>query len=138
MQVANDMFAMTQIVMKQLESAYKTVHAYRTKSSLGICSGDIAEQDVPWLTLFEEFNLPMKSKEEVEKLERALEKSSEFLKFFVRSPFSIYFLFPAVILNIFFKDSSHCTDCEEFISNSKIDIGRFYLFIDVQESHHPI
>lgn len=84
MQLAVDMFAIAQVVTKQLKIACETVHTFRTKSSLGICRGDIAERDVPWLTLFHRFNMPLKSKEEVEALEQELEKSSDFLKFFVR------------------------------------------------------
>lgn len=137
-QMATHMFAIAQIVTKQLKSACETVHTYRTKSSLGICGGDIAEQDVPWFTLFQNFNLPMKSKEEVEALEQELEKSSDFLRFFVRLNFPMLFFIFGRKFASFFVDLSHCTDREESLSISKIDIGRFYLFIDVKRSHSLI
>lgn len=84
-QMVGSMSAALGVAMNHLKSACETIHSYRTKSTLGVSDTKVAEADLPLLTLFEQYNLPLQTKEEVDKLEAELESSNDFLKFFVGS-----------------------------------------------------
>lgn len=82
-QMVQSMSAVCHVSLNQLESACETINFYRTKSKLGTRQIEISEADGPLLTMFEKYDLPLKTKEEIERLENELEKSNDFLKFFV-------------------------------------------------------
>lgn len=81
--VVSEMTAISQVLVKQLQSACKALHLHRTKSMLGVRDDRVIEEEAPLLTLFKKYNLPLKTKEEVELLETDLKDSHDFLKFFV-------------------------------------------------------
>lgn len=101
-QMLENMSAAFVIAVKHLKSACEAIHLCRTKSTLAIRETKVTEADLPLLTMFEQYNLPLKTKEEVEKLEAELEMSDDFLKFFVGSKlltFVSYFVLKSSIFN---------------------------------------
>lgn len=93
--------AVSQVAVKSLKSVCERVHQHRTKSSLRIRETEISEEDAPLLVLFEKYNLPLKTKEEVETLDVELEKSNDFLKFFV----SFYLIYVLLTNNTLIKSA---------------------------------
>lgn len=83
--------AVNKIVLTQLTSACDKLRAYRTTSTLGIRDTEISDDDVPLLTIFEKYNLPLKTKEEVDALENELDKSNDFLRFFVSTELLVFY-----------------------------------------------
>lgn len=81
--LVENMSAVCNISLNQLDAACKTIRLLRTKPTLGIREIEISKADGPLLTMFEKYALPLKTKEEVEGLENLLENSDDFLKFFV-------------------------------------------------------
>lgn len=82
-----EMSAISQVTMKYLKLAYEKLNVHRTNSSLGVRSDCVNEKDASLLEMFEKKNLPLKTKQEVEELEKELENSPDFLKFFVSFEF---------------------------------------------------
>lgn len=78
-----EMTATSQTVLSQLKSAVVEINLHRTKPFLGVRDDYVSEEDVPLLEMFKKYNLPIKTKDEVEVLESELENSNGFLKFFV-------------------------------------------------------
>lgn len=82
--------AVNKVVSNQLKSACEKLRLHRTESTLGIRETKISDDDIPLLASFEKYDLPLKTKEEVEALDAELEKSNDFLKFFVSSELLIF------------------------------------------------
>lgn len=83
-EMVSDMFTMAQVMMEELKDATAKIHSYRTNSMLAISNTEISlPVGDPVLEMFEKYELPIKSKEELEKLESDLDGSQDFLKFFV-------------------------------------------------------
>lgn len=91
-QMFDQISAVNKVVSKQLQSACEKLRAYRTKSTLGIRETKISDDDIPLLTIFEKYNLPLKTKEEVDALEAELKNSNDFLKFFVSTELYLIFV----------------------------------------------
>lgn len=100
MELFNNVSAVNQATVNLLKTACDTLRSYRTKSALGIRENGTTDDDLPLLELFQKYNLPLQTKEEVDELEAALDSSNDFLKFFVSSNtlrfYSISFAYSAV------------------------------------------
>lgn len=81
--MVNQMKAISQVLLKELQSACKTINLHRTKPLLGVRDDCVIEADAPLMTLMEKYKLPLKTNEEVELLEIELKNSHDFLKYFV-------------------------------------------------------
>lgn len=137
--MVQNMSAALEITLKHLKSACETIHVYRTKSTLGICDTKSTEADAPLLTIFEKYNLPLQTKEDVEKLEAELELSTDFLDFFVSTVFKKrQFQITAVNKCLISLDSSHRANRKEFVSNTKGDLGGIRFCINFQGNHAKI
>lgn len=91
--MVSEMTAISQVVMNQLKFACRKINLHRTNSLLGVRDDNVKEEDTPWLTMFKKYHLPLKTKKEVEVLEKELENSHDFLKFFVSSKYEIIAFF---------------------------------------------
>lgn len=85
-EMVSDMFTMAHVMMEELKDATAKIHSYRTNSMLAISNTDVLHPvGDPMLEMFEKYELPINTKEELEKLESDLNGSQNFLKFFVSS-----------------------------------------------------
>lgn len=83
LRMVQSMSAAFAIAIKHLNSNCETIHLHRTKATLGVSEETVSDEDVHLLVMFNKYNLPLKTKEEIEKLDAELEMSKDFLKFFV-------------------------------------------------------
>ncbi|XP_031639560.1 uncharacterized protein LOC116351579 [Contarinia nasturtii] len=84
MQMVVSMGNLIEVLSKELIAASEQVYLYRTNATLCTSEAKVSSNEEEMLTIFEKYQLPIKTKEEVEMLESDLEKSNDFLQFFIR------------------------------------------------------
>lgn len=84
--MVQSMSAAFAVAINHLHSNCETIRLRRTKATLGVNDESVPDSAAHLLAMFNKYNLPLETKEEIENLDAELGMSNDFLKFFV-SPF---------------------------------------------------